>query len=600
MIDLAAIIENEWFIVCDLLPADQFIKFCRDRGIDTSREQLEQLERVGLFYPVARVRYPKVTVKIEYSEDRKTLRHLGVLEEGEAWGGETIEDYAAFYFNRQYNEDWLRNDWLWEPQSRKFEPWSSFLEEGDYRVESYYSMFQCFPLYRLCQDLTIRVGGEWWGTYDREEVEQTGQQMVELAKARIESIRKNGYPWAGIAIICQAISNRYYPKTQSDRRALSISQRWPYHDWRWEEYCRKWDAEAVRQLLDVSVEELKKLQERTALDACVIDPLEHWYSLIRFVSVDQRARLKGNSLLAQTLYAMEEMLRFFYQGLTGERLYAPDESPDWRPSDFYGEQVPENELLYLEFLTNQYHLNPRPRLLLFVEGDCERQEIPRIARELLGCPLERVGIQVEPLQGIGEARKLERLIDHYHYRQTIVYVIVDNEDNAKTWRDRLLRAKSKHPEISGMTITKSDYVFVWEKSFEFDNFSVDEIAAAMTKVAGKRYEFTAGEVAQARAKFGQQRDRLSDLYEQKLGYDLKKPRLAETLVQAMLDNPVGEFNAERMPKRPITAKIWEIIQLAAKNYQPIRLKDWQATQQGEFLRGAKEDISAPKDLRGKH
>lgn len=260
--------------------------------------------------------------------------------------------------------------------------------------------------------------------------------------------------------------------------------------------------------------------------------------------------------------------------------------------------MPENELQYLEFLTNQYHLNPRPRLLLFVEGECERQEIPRIARKLWGYSLEQVGIQLEPLGGIGEVEKLERLIDHYHYRQTIVYLILDNENKAKRWRERLLRAKSKFPDVPG-TITKSEYVFVWEKSFEFDNFSDDEITAAMTEIGEKRYEFRAGEIAQARAKFGQQRDPLSDLYKQKLGYGLSKPKLAEALVQRILDNPAGEFNAEGMSKHPITVKIWEIIQLAVKNYQPVRLKDWRATQQGEFIRGARGASSAPEDPKGK-
>lgn len=326
MIDLAALIENEWFIVCDLPPADQFIKFCRDRGIDTSREQLEQFEKLKLFYPLARVRFPKVPIKIEYSEDRKSCRHLGVLEEGETWSGETSEDYAAFWFSKRNAQDWLRNGWLWDPRSREFEPWSGFFEKGELSVESYYSMFQSLPLYRLCQDLTIRVNGEWCGNYSREEVQQTGQQMVELAQARIESIRKNGCLWAEIALICQVISNRYYYETQSDRRTYSTSQRWPYHDWRWEEYCRTWDAEMARKLIGVFLEELKKLQKRTARDARWIDPLANWYSLIRFVSVDQRAKLKGNALLAQTLYAMEEMLRLFYHDLTDERLFAPDES----------------------------------------------------------------------------------------------------------------------------------------------------------------------------------------------------------------------------------------------------------------------------------
>ncbi|MBZ0159421.1 MAG: hypothetical protein K8G79_04670 [bacterium] len=121
----------------------------------------------------------------------------------------------------------------------------------------------------------------------------------------------------------------------------------------------------------------------------------------------------------------------------------------------------------------------------------------------------------------------------------------------------------------------------------------------MTRVAEKRYSFTEAEVTRARGQFGQRGDPLSDLYRQKANYTLDKPRLAEARVQVMLENPAGEFDAEGRPKHPITAKIWEVIQLAAKNYQPIRLKDWQASQQGGFLCGAGEVSSDPEDPKGK-
>lgn len=137
------------------------------------------------------------------------------------------------------------------------------------------------------------------------------------------------------------------------------------------------------------------------------------------------------------------------------------------------------------------------------------------------------------------------------------------------------------------------------KCFEFDNFPDKEIAGAMTSVAEMRYTFTEAEVTRARAQFGQQGDPLSDLYRQKANYTLDKPRLAEALVQVMLENPAGEFNAEGRPKRPITAKILEIIQLATNNYQPVCLKDWSENQRGEFLRGAREASSAPEDPAGK-
>jgi len=599
MIDLKTIVENEWFIVCDLLQTDRFITFCRDRGIDTSRDQLEQLEKLRLFFPLARVQFPKIIVKVEYSEDRKTYKDLGILEEDETWDGETREDYSSFHFTKKFAENWLEEGLLWEPGSRDFEPWSRFWEDEGRKVESYYSIFQCLPLHHLSSELTIRVGPEW-GTYSPEQVQQAAQQIAAFTKTWIDAIRQNGCRGQGAALICQAISNRYYPRTHSDRRKSIVSRHdHYYYDWNWDNYCRNWDAEGVRRLFGLSIEQLTRLQEQTAMHAHWIDPLGNWYDLVRFVSVEQRKHLKGDALLAQTFYAMEEMLRLFYHDLTGERLYAPDESPSWRRSDFYGEGVPENELQYLEFLANQYHLNPRPRLILLVEGESEYYQIPRIARELLGYRMEQVGVQVEMLRGLGEAKKVERLIDHYHYRQTIVYLILDNDKEAMELRKKLLDAKSKYRDIS-RRITKREYVFLWEKCFEFDNFSDEEIARAMTEVAGGRYPFAAGEIAQARAEFGKQKDPLSILYRQKTGYGLNKPNLVEALVQAMLDNPTGEFSADGKPIRPITAKTWKIIQLAAKNYQPVRLKDWRTTQQSGFIRGSNEGSSATEEPEDKN
>lgn len=576
--------------MCGLLPTDQFVSFCRGRGIRASRDQLEQFERLKLFFPLARVQFPKITLKVEYSEDRKTYRDLGILEEDEVWNGETREDYSSFHFVKEFAGNWMQEGLLWEPRSREFEPWSGFWEDDGRKVESYYAMFQCLPLHHLNRDLTIRVAPESWAAHSVEKARETACQMANLAKTWTDAVRQNGCPGQRAALICQAISNRYYPKTQSDRRTLIVSRHAPYYEWNWKEYRRNWDAEAVRRLLGVSIEELKLLQEQTASYARWIDPLESWYSLARFVSIEQRKYLKGEALLARTLYSMEEMLRLFYHDLTGEKLCGPDESPGWRLSDFYGEGVPDNELQYLEFLTNKYHLNPRPRLLLLVEGEGERQQVPRIAQELLGYRMERVGIQVETLMGIGEVKKLERLIDHYHYRQTIVYLILDNENNAPKLRKRLLEARSKYPDVPGR-ITKPNYIFLWEKCFEFDNFSDEEIAGALTTVAGGRYTFTPTEVAQARARFGRVKDPLSSLYRQKVGYGLNKPGLVEALVKGMLDNPRAEFDPEGKPARPIAAKIWDVIKLATKNYQPVRLKHWRETQQSGFIRGSKVGYS---------
>ena len=100
MIDLSYLVENDSFIACPLLPTDSFIRYCKDRGLDISWENLEAFERMGILFPVARVRHPTLTVKIKYSEDGNSHTNLGVLEDGEQWTGDTKEEYAGFFFEK--------------------------------------------------------------------------------------------------------------------------------------------------------------------------------------------------------------------------------------------------------------------------------------------------------------------------------------------------------------------------------------------------------------------------------------------------------------------------------------------------------------------
>src|SRR5215216_4648019 len=49
--------DYESFVVCPFLSSNAFLKYCEERGLDVSREDLEQFERLGLFYPIARVQH---------------------------------------------------------------------------------------------------------------------------------------------------------------------------------------------------------------------------------------------------------------------------------------------------------------------------------------------------------------------------------------------------------------------------------------------------------------------------------------------------------------------------------------------------------------
>jgi hypothetical protein len=343
--------------------------------------------------------------------------------------------------------------------------------------------------------------------------------------------------------------------------------------------------------MNISIKELKQIHETVASDARYVDPLEEWYDLVSFVSVERRNKLKDKALLAQTLYSMEQMLRLFYEDLTGDKLPTPDELTDKWKNRFYGEGVTENDLQYLEFLTNQYNLNPRPRLILIVEGDGEAEQIPRLAKELLGYSFSRSSIEIVNIQGIGSFTgtkgldrygALERFIDAYHYRQTIVFIVLDNEERVRKIKEKLTKAPSKY--YPKRKVTKDEYIHVWDKNIEFDNFSHEEIAQAMTILGKFGYSFQPNEIEDCESRSShRKRDKLSELFEKKLKHGLVKPKLLELLFQFIISNSENEFESTGNGKRPVVKLMQKIIKLAARNYQPITLRSWKETQESGYL-----------------
>lgn len=590
-IGLKYLIDNEHFLTCQFLSTGRFISYCQDRGINTSEKQLEQLEKIGIFYPIARVQYPTMKIKVEYVENGKRYKDLGVLKKGEEWSGDTKEQYSDFWFEKELAKNWFENSILWSPRSKDFQPWSTFKDEDMHiRIESYYSIFQCYVLYNLLRSSKFTFGAEWWFTYDREAIDKITAQISESAEVIISTCRKNGIRGKDAVSICQIISNRYFPKTQTDQRSISISMPSHSHDWNWYEYCRNWDAEKVFNDLEIDFAKLKDIHQLVTIDAKNVDPLERWYGLVSFISTEQKRKLKGNALLAQTLYSMEHMLRLFYEELTGGKLFPPDESPLFNKESFYGEGISDNKLKYLELLANQYHLNPRPILILVVEGNGEFEQFPKISEKLLGYDFSTVGIEIVNLQGIGgftgkkaidKFGALEKFIDYYHYRQTIVFVVLDDEGRASKVKENLIKAPSKfYPK---RTVTKDEYIYLWNRNVEFDNFSHDEIASAMTMLCDEKYTFKAEEIAICESSYDtNESDSLSKLYKEKLNYDLPKTKLLEKLIEPIYIAPENEFENKKA-KRPLVNLIYEIVQLAAKNHQPVTHGTWEKNQESGYF-----------------
>jgi len=106
---------------------------------------------------------------------------------------------------------------------------------------------------------------------------------------------------------------------------------------------------------------------------------------------------------------------------------------------------------------------------------------------------------------------------------------------------------------------------------------LEEIAAALTRTAEGRYQFTAEEVAEASAAFGRRGDPISDLFATKVEYGLPKPEFLCHLVDLLpIDDP-------STLKRPLLVLVDQIVEVAALNHQPTFVDTWFENQESGYL-----------------
>lgn len=95
---LQHLIGHGHFFDKTFLNVDQFIRYCADRNLRVSSENLERLEKLGVFLPLVRLRWPRIKIKLAAKEDGTVQEDLGVLQEGEVWHDETREENGGFFW----------------------------------------------------------------------------------------------------------------------------------------------------------------------------------------------------------------------------------------------------------------------------------------------------------------------------------------------------------------------------------------------------------------------------------------------------------------------------------------------------------------------
>ena len=398
-------------------------------------------------------------------------------------------------------------------------------------------------------------------------------------------------PGRAVALLCQHVSNRYYPETQTDLRTQQIRQGhtldpWidiDSHDWDWDEEVRSWDPKVTERIYRLSEARLRLAYRDLAADQARRDPLEHWYELTQFVSLRERMRLKGAALLAETIRTGAHMLRLLHRDLYGAVLPHPNEViREGSHSTELG--VRHDVRRHLELVANRFGVNPQPKLSLILEGKSEEVAATRIFKQYFGAHPGIYGIELIVLGGVDTAtggkedrfRAIMRLIDYLHFHQTIGFLILDNEGYAKRLRDKARRMRSIH---SGKRyVTRPDYIRIWRDSFEFDNFSCAEIASALTDQAGGSVSFIRSEIANVKCQ-PNPGSALKNLYSEKTNYKLQKVRFSKTLTQHLFSTSARR----KVGNRPIVKILTRVAKLAALNHLPTTQETREGNQESRFL-----------------
>lgn len=556
------IVEIGATIACPLLGTDRFVSFCRDRDLSIDRERLIRLERLGLFAPVFRVQTPE-------------------------------KEASPFYIPLREGNNWFNKNWAWDTTAV---PVSYEVPNHlDRSQEGYYSIFQIDFLYIVINEMTLSIHlDSYLDNDDQSSIDwvDKGKNWMEYAAQIMERSRVHEYR-RSVALLCQYISNRYYPQTQGDKRiikvgGISYSDPWICilgHKWEWNNEVSEWDPHNVERLFSLTPEKLRHAYETLARAQSFSDPLENWYKLIQFISLDRREKLKDKALRAETLRSGALMLRLLYRDLYGEELPEPNEV---HKTIFlhYPEIEARNDVRrYLEFVVNDFGLNPQPKLALLVEGQSEEIAVRKIFEQCFGAHPGIYGIEIIVLGSVDIAtgskredrfRAIFRLIDYLHHHQTITFLILDNENSATRLKQESKKAKSIHNDRR--YTTRSDYIRIWKIAFEFDNFSCTEISRALTQLAQGHTSFTSAEIKNCK-KDKNPGASLGRLYQSKTSYGLQKIKLSETLIEMML----SPNTKRKIENRPIIRALERVRHLASMNPFPVRQEYWEINQASKYF-----------------
>lgn len=559
------LIHQEAFYQNFPLEVNKFIDYCKERGLTVNRGYLEYMEKEGLFRPIMRV---------------------------DGCGVSNTTDLKELYENGR----------VIDPRQKGFVPWNKFYEKRErYQEEIIHSYYHPYQIYFLKKILEVGLRLSPFNIpKNDDELVISIRKREEFMRADLERLRKESKKDEKFVELLLFIQNKYLPIA---KQPGYISVTGDIHSFtnsheRWYHLQKNIIPKEIVGTLGLEVEVIKEYRGLIGSYGRHIDPLKEWYDLIKYIKHDKRQKLKGAALLAQDFYLISDMLALLLEDLTGEKQLETESISDTMQgrgkARFYGKELNYVDRDVLIKLLREYGLNPRPRLVLIVEGDTEEVAFPIIANAMV-IPLERYGIEIINIRGIDNDPR--ELIVHYsipdiyrvdneyyiHPERTKVFLIFDREGNKGSWiknfiddPDKIIKAmmnkvldviKLKKRNISANT----DKIFlkhtvnykIWDKSFEYDNFTDKELSRELNEYGekyGYKFDATPNEIKDCRSK----NRNLGEFIRKKTDTSLNKNEFGEQLAN-LIAKEIKERTNRFENQRPVEKVLEEIIRFSVEN-----------------------------------
>jgi len=518
--NLKLLIESESFSQNFPLELKEFIKYCNDRDILINEKILEFLEEKKLFFPIFRTEQWTM-------HDTKMLKKL-------------------------YSTDLLK-----EPRNEEFIPWEEFYKLNEkfkikeLSINSYYSKYQLFYLKRILNFITLKF------TFNQlDEDKEIFTKNKKFREDNIDLLLNSNN--SDLIFLLNYGQNKYLPLVKDSRYTVLTNI----------------DIEELNQLnslIDLSnifketpysIDDLKNIRVRFAVDGLSIDPLENWYHLIKYVSHEKRANLKGKALLAIDYYAISDMLKLLIEDLTGEEQLETASILDSPRSSWqiriYGKKINHKDIDVLQRLLTEYGINPNPDLFFIVEGYSEEAVIPIILNSY-GFSLEEYRIELYNVKGVD--KKIDELIkykgtpitrkinDKYYISPygTKIFGLFDREGRfahkePEEIIDKIMKnifetlpTELKTKKISDVLENEIFIIKFWDKCFEYDNLSNKELILLLKEYGmkyGHEFEISDNEMNVYRNR----NENIERLFRSKTGADLSKKEFGKLIGNYIVEN----------------------------------------------------------------